>query len=358
MSCNRCNNQHNLVPGCGCPDPCNNPTACGCQIKINSECVTNTVDLPQSGVDRGLTLDQTLVGIDEYLAELLILIQNVSNGFTIQNVGDRVAVFKGISGTGVREFRTLESVDTDTMTIVQDGDVIKFEVQPTTPTPLSVTSTIPGTGGVSLIESYASDTLNLRAINSQTLTLTTGSSGTVNVNLPFPITSVMSNKLLKNTNQITSIPGSASETSILGSYTGTNVFTPAEMVPNTSYDVLFRGKFTVSATPDAANNGIFRFRLSGVEIATITLNPLYTFSSAQIEGKFELAFLPKNSASVTGTVRLINNTNKEVREYPVSSTFSVQGLDLTTNKTLNITYTPPDTPITTQINKIQINKVR
>ena len=70
MSCNKCNDQYNLVPGCGCPDPCEG-TACGCQIKINSECVTNTADLVNSGVDRGLTLDQTLVALDEYLLEII-----------------------------------------------------------------------------------------------------------------------------------------------------------------------------------------------------------------------------------------------------------------------------------------------
>lgn len=357
MSCNN----NNIVPSCGCPSPCDNPIACGCQIKINTECVTNTVDLPQSGVERGQTLDETLLGIDTYLSELISLIQNISNGFIIQNVGGRVPIFKGVSGTGVREFRTLESVDTNTMTITQDGDIIKFEVQPTTPTPLSVTSTPTSRQGQSLVESYANDILNLRSINSQTLSLVTTSSGTLFIELPFSATSFMSNKLLKNPNQLTSVQETAPETSILGTFTGTNVFTPEEMVPNTSYDILFRGRFTRTAkthTPESSNNGVFRFRLSGVDIGSVTLSPRYGFSSADIEGNFELAFQPRGSAIVTGKIKLVNNTNREVREYPITS-FSAGGLDLSTNKTLNITYTPPsNSEITTQINKIQINKVR
>lgn len=355
MGCTICNNNNNnLVPGCGCPDPCEG-TACGCQIKINTECVTNTVDLTCSGVDKGLTLDKTLEGIDEYLCDLLELIQNVSNGFTIQNVGDRVEVFKGISGTGVRQFRTLESTDTDTLTIVEDGDVIKLTVVETTQNPFTLSTS---GCGVSLIEDSGANSATLKGLSSNYLTFTELQEGCLSINLPFNPETYQRNKLLKNPNQVTSIPGSASETSILGSYTGTNVFTPSEMVPNTSYDILIRGRFTKTAEPDATNNGVFRFRLSGVNIGTVTLNPLYPFSSAEIEGKFELAFLPSSSAMVTGRIKLINNTNRETREYPMSTFFTVGSLDLATNKTLNITYTPSDTPITTQINKIQINKVR
>ena len=119
MSCNNCNS---ITPSCGCTDPCT-PNNCGCAVKVEDKCVTVTVDLECASIERGKTLDKVLIDLDQYLCDLLDIIQNTGS-IQIANVGGEVEVYKGISGLGVREFRTFVS---DTLVITQNTDTISIE---------------------------------------------------------------------------------------------------------------------------------------------------------------------------------------------------------------------------------------
>lgn len=61
-----------------------------------------------------------MLAVDVYLCQLLDLIQNTSTGFIIQNVGTGTPVYKGISGSGAREFRTISSNSIDITTVGDD----------------------------------------------------------------------------------------------------------------------------------------------------------------------------------------------------------------------------------------------
>jgi hypothetical protein len=117
MGCNKCNN---TVPNCGCKTK----SSCGCAIKTGTECVTLNIDLECVDFARGGTLQDALTAIDEYLCELLDLIQSAGS-FVIQNVGGEAEVYKGISPSGIRQFRTLKS---DSLNISTVGDNITIEI--------------------------------------------------------------------------------------------------------------------------------------------------------------------------------------------------------------------------------------
>src|SRR5690606_8518471 len=133
-----------------------------------------------------------------------------------------------------------ESVDTDTLTITEDGDRILFEAVEATGQQIEVES---NDCGVSLIDSYKDDVLTLRGISSDDLTIDV-KDGCVFLNLPDSLTTQMSNKLIKNPNQTSSVTNTTAETNIMGSYSGSNVFAPSEMSNTSAYKGVVRGRLS------------------------------------------------------------------------------------------------------------------
>lgn len=171
MHCNKCKTQKNSL--CTCK-----PKNCGCAVKTQDKCVTVTVDLECSSIERGRTLDQVLLEMDKYLCELLELIQN-SGAITITNVGTGAKVYKGIGPTGKREFKTLTS---SSLTITENSNTINLEAEaPPPPDEFELTSV--GTGhiiykglntlGVGEVKTITSDTLEID-----------GSGDTIKINQP------------------------------------------------------------------------------------------------------------------------------------------------------------------------------
>lgn len=122
--CHDCND--NLIPN-PCQDPCKPQETCGCLVKQEDHCVTLSEDMECVDMPRGTKLSAALKAIDNYLCRLKEDIGNVTT-FIIKNVGEGVKVFKGISITGKREFRSLVSLDTETLEIGEEENEITFKV--------------------------------------------------------------------------------------------------------------------------------------------------------------------------------------------------------------------------------------
>ena len=116
------------INNCGCqPTPCQE-TPCGCEVFISSDCVNNfTADLPCADIPKGQTLTETIVALDAYICTALA---NVTNYFTLLNVGGEAEVYKGVNNLGQKEFRTIQSL-TDLISINQNTNTIDVDVDET-----------------------------------------------------------------------------------------------------------------------------------------------------------------------------------------------------------------------------------
>lgn len=161
MSCNRCKSKNNL---CKCK-----PRNCGCPVRISDSCVTVTVDLECSNIERGKTLDQVLLDIDQYLCELLEIIQNAGS-IQIANVGAGIKLYKGINATGTREFRTILS---DSLKITEGTETISIE---------QITTNV-GTGAKVFKGAGLNKEQQLRSITSTSLNVTENDN-TINIEAP------------------------------------------------------------------------------------------------------------------------------------------------------------------------------
>jgi hypothetical protein len=183
MSCTKCNNG-NIIPNCGCDKSCNTPINCGCRISTGAECITMNKDLECSNITKGKKLEDVLIEMDAYLCELLTAIEGVGS-FSIANVGDQAEVFKGISGTGIRQFRTIQSLS-ENITVTQEEDTIDLDFNITFPDPTGV-ETVENAceDGTSIIDSYTNNTLTLRGIKSDTIEVKE-ENGCIAINFPPP----------------------------------------------------------------------------------------------------------------------------------------------------------------------------
>ena len=120
MSCN-CNKPTNIP--CGC-EPCEdtNP-GCSCPIKdLSTDCVLYTGDrLSCSGIETDTVLTDLIIQLDEFICDKF---NEAINYLTLTNVGSGAQVFRGISGTGEKELRTIVSENTTLLDIVENSDTI------------------------------------------------------------------------------------------------------------------------------------------------------------------------------------------------------------------------------------------
>lgn len=108
-----------------CTDPCKPKKPCGCIPNQFDHCIIVSEDLECIDVERGSKLKKALKAIDEYLCKLKEDI-NKAGSFIIRNVGGGAELFKGISLTGRRDFRTLKSED-KSVKIEEEEEEINFE---------------------------------------------------------------------------------------------------------------------------------------------------------------------------------------------------------------------------------------
>ena len=114
MSCNNC-----------APKKCK-PKNCDCPVLLSSDCVNRvTANFECSNIETGLTLTETLEQLDAFICEKF---QEINNSIDLQNVGNGVQIYKGLSLTGKRQIRSLVS-EGDLLTIILAGqNEIQFSI--------------------------------------------------------------------------------------------------------------------------------------------------------------------------------------------------------------------------------------
>lgn len=130
---------------CNCGNtPCSGVPSCTCPIKdFKTDCSTyNGPTLGCSGIESGTILTTVIESLDAFICNKF---NEAINYLTLINIGGAAEVYKGISGIGNKEIRTLQSGDLSLIDVVQDTDTINFT--PGTPS-LSLDS---GTDILSLI---------------------------------------------------------------------------------------------------------------------------------------------------------------------------------------------------------------
>jgi len=130
---------------CTCNNtPCSGLPACTCPVKdLKTDCsVYNGATLGCSGIESGTILTSVIQQLDAFICNKFT---EAINYLTLINIGGAAEVYKGISGIGNKEIRTLMSGDLTLIDVVQDTDTINFT--PGTPS-LSLDS---GTDILSLI---------------------------------------------------------------------------------------------------------------------------------------------------------------------------------------------------------------
>ena len=116
MSCNNCEETN----------PCNpcieTIVDCACPVKdLSTDCIVYTGDyLPCSGIPKGTILTQTIQMLDAFVCNKF---DTVVDYLSLTNVGAGAQVYKGISGIGTKEIRTITSSDSS-VTVTQNADEI------------------------------------------------------------------------------------------------------------------------------------------------------------------------------------------------------------------------------------------
>lgn len=122
MPCHNCNNTQKI---CGCEVPTCTPVECGCPVYITSDCVNNVKAIFEcSEIETGLSLTETLEQLDAFICEK---VATVTNYLTIVNVGTGAEVYKGISGIGQKQLRTIVSTS-DFITVSEEANEIEFSL--------------------------------------------------------------------------------------------------------------------------------------------------------------------------------------------------------------------------------------
>jgi len=120
--CN-CNQTTIKSSPCGC-EPCEdtNP-GCSCPVKdLSTDCILYTgLPLACSGIDTNTVMTEVIQDLDQFICDKF---EEVLNYFTLINVGGGAEVYKGITGIGEKELRTVVSEDTSLLDIVQNSNTI------------------------------------------------------------------------------------------------------------------------------------------------------------------------------------------------------------------------------------------
>lgn len=117
--------------GCNCgKSPCTEKPACTCAVKdLSTDCVLYTgEDLACSGITSNTLLTNVIEALDAFICNKF---NEAINYLTLINIGGGAEVYKGISGIGNKEIRTLITGDDTLLDVVQDEDTIS--ITPGTP---------------------------------------------------------------------------------------------------------------------------------------------------------------------------------------------------------------------------------
>ena len=109
--------------GCGCGTPCTGTPDCTCPVKdLSTDCSTYTGDdLVNSGITKNTILTKVITDLDTYINNKF---NEALNYLSLINIGAGAKVFKGISGIGNKEIRTIEQGDD--ILVTEETDTIKI----------------------------------------------------------------------------------------------------------------------------------------------------------------------------------------------------------------------------------------
>lgn len=119
MSCNCSQTTQNT--SCTCQESSN--SICSCPVKdLSTDCVLYTGDtLACSGIVTNTTLSDLLTQLDQFICNRF---DQTINNLALISVGTGAEVYKGISGTGAKEIRSVVSEDDTLLDVVQNTDTI------------------------------------------------------------------------------------------------------------------------------------------------------------------------------------------------------------------------------------------
>jgi hypothetical protein len=122
MSCSKCNE---YIDPCNNCDPCDNSkdTTCNCPVKdLSTDCVVYTGDtLECSGIPQNTILTTVLQDLDAHICNKF---DEAIQYLTLINIGGGSEVYRGITGIGNKEIRTIVSEDTTHLDVVENSETI------------------------------------------------------------------------------------------------------------------------------------------------------------------------------------------------------------------------------------------
>jgi len=124
-----CNCNNSLITTttctCGCATPCPTSTDCDCPVKLVSDCVTfNGDNLAVSGIESGQDLTATLTQLDAYIG---IAVTQISNAFSLINVGSGFGIYSGIDALGRKKLKSVTTTG-DLISVTNNTDDINFSI--------------------------------------------------------------------------------------------------------------------------------------------------------------------------------------------------------------------------------------
>lgn len=121
-NCNKCNEVK--IVGCGCQKPTN----CGCGTKVDLKCTEYSGELLETlHITEGMTGEEIVVAIDDYLRDLIIDIQ--PEPVIIENAGTGTELYKGLSQVRRHEIKSLLSGSGIQITETEDSVTLSLDPQ-------------------------------------------------------------------------------------------------------------------------------------------------------------------------------------------------------------------------------------
>lgn len=112
--------------------PCVPTETCDCPVKdLKSDCIIFTADLNCTNIKAGLTLTETLVGVDSAICDIKDeILNNIGNLTTIVNVGLGKKVYKGTDTLGRKQLRTVDKTG-NLITVTENVNTVDISIDET-----------------------------------------------------------------------------------------------------------------------------------------------------------------------------------------------------------------------------------
>jgi len=112
--------------------PCVPTETCDCPVKdLKSDCIIFTADLNCTNIKAGLTLTETLVGVDSAICDIKDeILNNIGNLTTIVNVGLGKKVYKGTDTLGRKQLRTIDKTG-NLITVTENINTVDISIDET-----------------------------------------------------------------------------------------------------------------------------------------------------------------------------------------------------------------------------------